>query len=177
MSNKILIVEDEESLREIIIEILSDDGWECIQAVNGQIGLNIMTSPEGQDVVAILSDIKMPAMDGLTMIRRLRESGVEVPVVFLSAYGDKEKAVEAMKWGAFDFHDKPFHREKLVKTVTAAAELGRKLKSIESQIDDFLNLTNVGSDTVVEKRDNLKALIMEKVESDLRFRNTPKKVG
>ncbi len=174
MSRKILIVEDEESLREIIVELLSDEGWQCLEAGNGQIALDFMASSQGQEVVAILSDIKMPVMDGLTMIRCLRETGIEVPVIFLSAFGDKDKAIEALKWGAYDFHDKPFQRDKLIKSAAAAAELGRKLKSIEIQIDDILNLSNLTSEEVLEKKESLKSLLMDKAESDIRYRNNKK---
>lgn len=136
----ILIVDDEEDLREIImnqLELLSMDRPLVLDsATNGAEALK-KCSEKWFD--AVLSDINMPVMTGLQFIGELRSQGKDTPVVFLTAFGDKSKAVEALRMGAFDFLDKPWKSEKLRQTMTEAISLGSQLCDVEEELDRIVS--------------------------------------
>jgi FixJ family two-component response regulator len=116
----------------------------------------------------------MPRLDGLSLIRLLRERGVEIPVVILSAFGNKDQAVEALRWGAFDFQDKPYRRDKLLKTVFAAVNIGKKIRKLEFQVDDLLTSAASTDRLDPKKCEELRSLILNKVELDFRFPDVKK---
>lgn len=102
---KILIVDDEESIRELFIETLSRQGFECVTAGNGLEGLRMfdLGTPD-----VILLDLRMPEMDGLTMLKELRkkETGANIPVIILSTVNDEKSVAEALQYGVSDFLEK-----------------------------------------------------------------------
>lgn len=131
---KLLIVDDEKDLLETLKDEFEAAGVECLTATGGREALAIVVAKAPD---AILSDINMPNMDGITMLAEIRRIGHEPPLVFLTAYGDKDKAVQALRLGAADFHDKPFNRKALKASVLQALEYGRSLKSLESELNDL----------------------------------------
>jgi DNA-binding NtrC family response regulator len=117
MPQKLLIVEDETNLRRVLRAQLEDLGYAVAEAADGDEGARMA----GEGVFdAVLSDLVMPRVDGITMIRRIRESGCRAPIVMLTAHGTVESAVEAMKAGAFDFLLKPVNSADLSSVVTKA---------------------------------------------------------
>lgn len=102
---KILIVDDEPNIRELFVETLSLRGFECLTAKNGLEGLNLSmdTNPD-----IILLDLRMPEMDGLTMLRELRKNkvGEKTPVIILSTINDEKSVSEALQLGVSDFMEK-----------------------------------------------------------------------
>ena len=115
---RILIVEDEEKLRRVIGLQLESAGFEVLQARTAEEGL-----PLAERAALILTDLRLPGMDGLAFLRRLREMNATTPVVVMTAYGTVESAVEAMKAGALDFLPKPFSMDHLMAVVEKALEL------------------------------------------------------
>jgi len=113
---RILIADDEEGIRESLNLILSEN-YDLIFAVDGQETLNRLTT-EKFDLV--LMDIKMPKMDGLEVMKRLKEQQISVPVLVLTAYQSLELAKEAVKLGALDYLPKPFERDHILDTVRGA---------------------------------------------------------
>jgi len=106
----VLIVDDEAVLRDSLSEWLTGDGYLVSKAENGMEALKtIETSPP--DVAVI--DIKMPGMDGVTLLKKIKEKNPEIQVVMMTAFATVENAVQSMKDGAFDFLTKPFPPEKL----------------------------------------------------------------
>jgi DNA-binding NtrC family response regulator len=101
---KILIVDDEQSIRYVLREILEDEKYQVEDAANGQEALDKLTA-EAFDVV--LSDIKMPKMDGMALLEKVMEEGIETQFIMISAHGTIDTALEATKKGAFDFIEKP----------------------------------------------------------------------
>ena len=101
---KILIVDDEQSIRYVLREILEDEKYQVEDAANGQEALEKLQS-ESFDVV--LSDIKMPKMDGMTLLEKVLEEGIETQFIMISAHGTIDTALEATRKGAFDFIEKP----------------------------------------------------------------------
>ena len=141
---RILVVDDEEDLREIIVEQLQV--LSGTPALNGR-ALEIQTAENGRDALkftdsnwydAILSDINMPLMTGLEFLGELRGRGKDVPLIFLTAFGDKGKVVEALRMGAYDFLDKPWKADHLRKVISEAIRLGEKLRKLEMELDSIL---------------------------------------
>ena len=116
-TNRILVVDDEQKMRRLLEMALRGLGHEVVQARDGQEALEQF---ENQTFDLVLTDMRMPRMDGLAFLRRLREQGRDVPVVVLTAYGTVESAVEAMKLGAVDYIIRPFEMATVELAVTRA---------------------------------------------------------
>jgi two-component system nitrogen regulation response regulator NtrX len=108
---RILIVDDEEAIRQTLKMIFEYEGYECLLAQNAQAALKIA---EKDDPDLIFLDIKMPQTDGMEVLRQLKEMDVAAPVVMLSGHGTVKTAVEATKLGAYDFIEKPPESELLL---------------------------------------------------------------
>ena len=96
MPKTILIVEDEAVLRESLAELLGTEGFQVLQAGDGKAAYDIVL---GQSVDLVLSDVRMPEMDGMTLLQRLRQLAPETPVIMITAYGTVQSAVAAMRMG------------------------------------------------------------------------------
>ena len=120
---RILLIDDDTNLREVAGFILSEAGHEVLPAENGQAGLDRMD----EDPDLVLTDIKMPGIDGMEVLKRIRSGhGPSVPpVIVLTAHGTVEQAVEAMRLGAFTYLLKPFDRQELLLTVEQALRTRR----------------------------------------------------
>ena len=112
--NHILIVDDEEQMRLAMETVLARCGYAISRASNGQEALNIL---EQTQVDCVVSDMKMPVMDGLSLLGNIKEKYPRLPVVMITAYGTISQAVEAMRKGAFDFITKPFSAEDLERVI------------------------------------------------------------
>lgn len=119
---RILIVDDEVDIRETLSDRLESEGFEVMQAASGGEGLQQIRM-ENPDVV--LLDLQMPGMDGMEVLRRIGTEGLEPTVVVITAYGTIERAVQAMKAGAYDFIPKPFDPEHIRVVVDKAVERER----------------------------------------------------
>ncbi len=115
----ILVVDDEESNRLALERIFSREGWPVRVAVDGRHGLEILR--EG-GIAVVVSDLKMPGMGGLELLRAARQVAPEVQVILVTAYGTVEGAVEAMKEGAYDFVTKPLRRTEVIASVRKALD-------------------------------------------------------
>ncbi len=114
----ILIVEDDDNLRESIADVLTDSGYETTQARNGREALAKLTQRADFDV--ILSDLKMPEMDGMTLLQTLRDHHPDIAVIILTGYGTVDTAVQAMREGAVNYLLKPMNNRQLLKSVEEA---------------------------------------------------------
>lgn len=110
---RILIADDEEGIRESLNLILGDS-YDLIFAHDGEQALEKL---QRSQVSLALLDIKMPKLDGLQVLKRVREEGVNTPVLMLTAYQSVELAKEAVNSGALDYLPKPFEREQILKAV------------------------------------------------------------
>jgi two-component system NtrC family response regulator len=115
---RILLIDDDNSLREVVHFILTESGHEVLTAADGRAGLELLA--EEPDLV--ITDIRMPGLDGMEVLRRVRDetAPTPVPVIMLTAHGTVEQAVAAMQLGAFTYLLKPFAREELKLTVEQA---------------------------------------------------------
>ncbi len=120
----VLIVDDEQILRESLSEWLKEDGYQVNAVSNGMDALKVIAqSPPDVAVV----DIKMPGMDGVTLLKKIKEQNPEIPVIMMTAFATVENAVQSMKDGAYDFLTKPFPPEKLSNMIKHILE-HKKLK-------------------------------------------------
>ena len=118
----VLIVDDDPANIARMEHALASFGLTALSAVNGQEALNILGQGAGAQGFAgiVISDLKMPVMDGLEFLANARKEDVELPVILVSAYGEISSAVEAMKTGAFDFIERPLDLEDLRSRVSRA---------------------------------------------------------
>ncbi len=122
---RILLCDDEINIRKVLGALLKQSGFEVHAEPDGEAALTrIRTSPSGT-FDAVLSDIRMPRMDGLALLRALSLEDPQLPVILLTAHGSVDSAVEAVKSGAFDYLEKPFEIEQ-VRTVLAKAVATRE---------------------------------------------------
>lgn len=124
----ILIIDDEKSVRDAVKMILAYEKYEVALAEDGAKGLAILDNPEYQ-IDAVLLDVKMPGIDGIEILQTIKQRLPDMPVIMISGHGTIDTAVEATKFGAFDFLPKPLDRDKLLITVRNA--LGQKKLAIE----------------------------------------------
>jgi len=122
----ILVVDDEAKMRRLLEILLKQMGHEVYQADNGIKALKILNE---QSVDLIITDLKMPQLDGLGLIRKLHEQNSDIPVIVITAYGTVETAVEAMKYGACDYIVRPFELE----TVEAAVKRTLRLTTVQRE--------------------------------------------
>jgi len=133
-ADRILLVEDDSAGRELAAFNLEKAGYAVDSAANGEQGLERF-DPARHGVV--ITDIRMPGISGLDLLARVKERSPATPVLVITAYGDVETAVEAMKLGAVDFIGKPFNREHLLLVVERALEsrrLKQEVRSLRSRV-------------------------------------------
>lgn len=131
---RILVIDDERSIRNTLKDILEFEKHEVSLASNGREGLELLTT---KSFDLVLSDIKMPEMDGLELLGHLREREIEVPVVMISGHGNIETAVESIKNGAYDFIEKPIDLNRMLITLRNALEkkeLVAETKSLKKKV-------------------------------------------
>lgn len=131
---RVLVVDDERFFREGIRDALDASGFACATAATGVEALDLASDPA---VAVVILDIVLPGMDGLEVLRRLRERQPDLPVIILSAYTDQERVLEALRLGAFDYLAKPLHDEELtlaVRRALANHAIGQGLSRIRARI-------------------------------------------
>jgi two-component system nitrogen regulation response regulator NtrX len=152
MKTRVLVVDDERNIQKSLEMILSGLGFAVRCVGSAELGLaDISTHPP--DLVFL--DINLPGMDGLEMLRRLRQDSVQVPIVVISGHATIQRAVEATRLGAFDFVEKPFSRDRIVVLSRNAIEsVGLRKENARLRGDDQDTLLG-DSDTMVALRDTV----------------------
>ncbi|MEP0987320.1 sigma-54 dependent transcriptional regulator [Ekhidna sp.] len=116
---KILVVDDEKSIRDALADILTEEKYEVLTAEDGEDGWNKL---QAEKIDLVLCDIKMPKMDGMELLGKVSDDGLDVPFVMISAHGTIDTAVDATKKGAYDFIQKPPDLNRILLTVRHALE-------------------------------------------------------
>ena len=140
---KILIVDDEKSIRFALKDIIEFEGHEVALAADGQEGLE-MALATNYDV--IFSDIKMPGMDGVELLEKLMENGVDAAVVMISGHGSIDTAVDCIKKGAFDFIQKPLDLNRILitlKNATDKTSLVKETKILKKKVEKVAGIPQI----------------------------------
>ena len=110
----ILVVDDELLIRDLLYDFFNNQGWQIVVAENGKKALELL---KGQSFDLVLSDIKMPELDGLSLTARLHETHPDLPVILMTGFPSVESAVEALRAKAEDYIIKPFNINQLFKLI------------------------------------------------------------
>jgi two-component system response regulator PilR (NtrC family) len=151
---KILVVDDEKSMNEVLRILLEAEGFDVTSAFSGKEAINLLKTNQFD---LIITDIKMPGADGFDVLKVAKEMDSETIVIMITAFGTNEDAIEAMKQGAYDYINKPFKNDEIRIVINRALEKKRLRKEIEilrEQIRTSYRLENI-----IGKSPNMQALL------------------
>jgi len=155
--NTILVIDDEPNYRLILSEIVSEEGYEVLTAESAVKAMPIIRET---DLDLVITDMRMPGMDGMELLKELKILNAELPVIMITAFGEVEKAVAAMRAGAFNYLTKPFNNEELLVSIKKAVEHYALIKEnlrLRSEVSSRYSFANmIGKN---EKMQQLFALI------------------
>jgi len=140
---RILVIDDEEVLREVLDAVLKREGFEVVLAATGEEGLSIIDDSE---VDLVILDMMLPGITGMETLRSIRESNPTTPVVVITAHSSIDGAIDAMRQGAFHYIAKPFKNEEVVVTVNKALEqrvLSRENERLKEQLSEKYAYANI----------------------------------
>ena len=140
--DRVLVIDDEESVRNLLQRMLTEAGYNVVTAANGQEALDKVSE---LNIGVVLLDIKMPGMSGIEALRQLVGGRPDICVIMATAVGDAQTAVEAMKMGAYDYITKPFNRDDVVLTLQRAIE--KKHLELENERHQLELQKRVGEQT------------------------------
>ena len=126
---RILIIDDERSIRNSMKDILTFEGHEVLVAENGLEGLVTLKSEKPE---IVFCDIKMPKMEGIEVLERIKEFSRETPVIMISGHGTIDTAIEAIKKGAYDFIEKPLDLNRILITIKNATDKQQLLQETQT---------------------------------------------
>ncbi|MFH0787212.1 MAG: response regulator, partial [Pseudomonadota bacterium] len=119
MKPKCLVIDDEEGIRKVLGITLRDAGYEVILAANGEIGMDLF---QRQNPEIVLTDIKMPGLDGMAVLQRIKSISPDTEVIIITGHGEMELAIQSLQLNASDFITKPIHDEALFISLKRAEE-------------------------------------------------------
>jgi two-component system nitrogen regulation response regulator NtrX len=146
---KILIIDDEQAIRKALREILEYESFEITEAEDGPTALKIA---EKETFDIIFCDVKMPRMDGIEVLAKLKEKGIETPVIIITGHGNIDTAVDALKKGAYDFLQKPLDLNRILVTVRNASNqqaLQKETKTLRKKINKSAGSNIVGESAAI----------------------------
>ena len=149
----VLVIEDDENLRTSIVSNLEEEGYEAYGVSNAEKSLQKIQSSQFE---IILCDLKLPDMDGLSLISKIRERSTESNIILMTAHGNQEIALQAMRSGAYDYISKPFKAEELILTLKKIEEregLKKENQELKAAIEQKYNFSNI-----VAQSENMKAI-------------------
>lgn len=162
---KILVIDDEKSIRRALKEILEFEDFEVDEAEDGKEGLE---KAKNSFYDVIFCDIKMPKMDGMEVLENLQKEKIESPIIMISGHGNIETAVEAIKKGAFDFIEKPLDLNRILVTIRNAGDkqtLVEEKKTLKKTVQRFKGSSIIGETDDIVK---IKEMIAKVGPSDAR---------
>ena len=140
MMEKLLLIDDERPILETLGLSISSEGYEVFTAENGKEGLRIF---DREGIKLILTDIKMPVMDGIEVLKKIKESGKEAEVIVITGHGDMDSAIAALRYGASDFITKPVRDEALMLAIERARQrisFAEQLKSYTENLEQKVEM-------------------------------------
>jgi len=127
MKNKILIIDDEKDIVQTLKMIFSFEGYDVIGVHSAIEGLNIIKK---ENISSVLLDIRMPGMDGITCLPKIKELKLEIPVIMISGVATIDDAIAAIKMGAFDLLEKPLDKNRILISIRNALSIEKLYKKI-----------------------------------------------
>ena len=134
---KILLIDDDEGLNHFLSRFFKRKGYEVEACLSGQSAIERISA---EDFDLILLDYKMPGLNGLDTLKKIKGAQIKTPVIIMTAYGNTDTAIEAMKRGAYDYLAKPFERKELSRIVSEALILNHQMKEIVSLPDSVATI-------------------------------------
>ena len=156
----ILIIDDEADMCEMLSHVLNQAGFITYTAHDGNTGLEVFNK-ESPNVVIL--DLRMPGMNGMEVLKQIKQTNSETPVIIVTAYGEIQSAVEAVKHGAFNYFNKPFDNEQVVLTVKKALEeraMRQEIRMLKTQLNFAMPLfEQMGNSAEIAKVNELVACV------------------
>ncbi|MCX7794616.1 MAG: sigma-54 dependent transcriptional regulator [Thermodesulfovibrionales bacterium] len=149
---RVLVIDDDETVRDVLNSFLGEKGFEVITAERGESGLELLLS-EKFDLALV--DLVMPGMGGIDILKELSSRKIKLPVIIITAYGTIQNAVEAMKLGAFDYVTKPFNLDEIMLLIERALEHARLEKEnllLRKQLRQRYNFSGLIGDSIKMQR-------------------------
>ena len=147
---KILLIDDEEDIVRVLSMSLRSDGYDVVSALSGKEGLDVF---KRESPGIILTDVKMPGMDGIEVLKEVKKINPETEVIIITGHGDIDTAIEALQYGASDFINKPVRDEALSIALDRAKEkIAIRLK-LKEYTDDLENMVKIATEEVKRKSD------------------------
>ncbi|TFG89795.1 MAG: response regulator, partial [Syntrophobacterales bacterium] len=148
--DKILLIDDEEDILDVLSLSLRSDGYNVITASSGEKGLEIF---EKEFPPIVLTDLKMPGMDGLDVLKRVKSSNPDTEVIVVTGHGDMDSAIDALRYGASDFVNKPVREEALQIALKRAKEKVVIREKLRAYTLDLENMCHIAIGEVKRKSD------------------------
>jgi two-component system, NtrC family, sensor kinase len=155
MSN-LLIIDDEEGIRKLLALSLESDGYEVSTAASGEEGIEIFKS---KSPGIVLTDIKMPGIDGIEVLKRIKELSPDTEVIMISGHGDMDLAIEALKLEASDFLNKPIKDAALSVALRRAKERISIKRRLKAYTEDLENMVKIATEEVKRRAEFQNKLI------------------
>jgi two-component system response regulator PilR (NtrC family) len=140
---RVLIIDDEEVLRDVLQTVLIREGFDVLLAATGEEGLGLF---ERDDIDLVILDMMLPGMDGRETLRHIREIDASIPVIVITAFSSIDGAIDAMKEGAFHYIPKPFKNEEVILTVNSALEqrrLSSENERLKAELEERYSFANI----------------------------------
>jgi len=148
--NRLLLVDDEEAIIRVLSISLKSDGYTVLPAFSGQEGLQLF---EKETPSLVLTDLKMPGMDGLELLKRIKEVNPDTEVIVITGHGDMDSAIEALRLGASDFINKPVKDAALTIALARAKERITMRNQLKAYTTDLEHMCRIATEEVRRKSD------------------------
>jgi len=159
--SKLLLIDDEEGIRKVFSISLKSDGYDVATAASGQQGIDLF---QKEFFPIVLTDIKMPGMDGIEVLRRIKEINPEVEVIVITGHGDMESAIQSLHLGASDFLTKPVSDQLLSIALERAEERLKTKKTLNNYANDLWNMVKEKTEEIKRRYEFEDKLVQRSID-------------